>query len=392
MLRRMGQAARRLSANFDVLRLCAASAVLVSHAVLVTKGGTWWTAHATGPFVQIGNDAVAVFFVISGILVTQSWRGDPSMRRYLARRALRLMPALLVTVALSAFVVGTIVSQLTAASYLRTPGTWAYLLNGTLFLQPYQLPGVFTHIPDAGTVNGSLWTLRYEFLCYLLVPLVVALVTVTRRRVVVLALTVATTVIATATLTSHTGPFLDGIPWSFAGLPGAVGWDVVPLFMLLSYFLAGMCIQIWVPKVRLDGRLAALAVVVFIVFSQHPRLFPVSVVALAYAVGYLGLAARPFAQRLVALGDASYGIYVWGFVVEQLVVNAFGSRISAIGVFAIAMPVTWAIGILSWRLIEKPALRFKPRAPIRQDVRPRRAAVGAPDRDSLVAFPWLNTR
>ena len=391
MLRGMGQASRRLSANFDVLRLCAASAVLVSHAVLVTKGGTWWAAHATGPFVQIGNDAVAVFFVISGILVTQSWRGDPSMRRYLARRALRLMPALLVTVAFSALVVGTIVSQLTPSSYLRTPGTWAYLLNGTLFLQPYQLPGVFAHIPDAGTVNGSLWTLRYEFLCYLLVPLVVAIVTVTRQRAVLLAITAATTVIATATLTSHTGPFLDGIPWSFAGLPGAVGWDVVPLFTLLSYFLAGMCIQIWLPRVRFDGRFAALAVAVFIAFSQHPRLFPVSVAALAYAVGYFGLAARPVAQRLVALGDASYGIYVWGFVVEQFVVNAFGSRISAIGVFAIAMPATWAIGILSWRLIEKPALRFKPRAPKSEEVQPRRVAVGARDRDSLVAFPWLNT-
>lgn len=377
MLGAMGQAPRRLSANFDVLRLCAASAVLVSHAVLVTKGATWWTAHATGPFVQVGNDAVGVFFVISGILVTQSWRADPALRRYLARRALRLMPALLVTVAVSALVVGAIVSQLTPASYLRTPGTWAYLLNGTLFLQPYQLPGVFTHLPDAGTVNGSLWTLRYEFLCYLIVPLVVALVTVTRRRGVLLVLTAATTVIATATLDSHTGPFRDGIPWTFAGLPGAVGWDAVPLFMLMSYFLAGMCIQIWLPKLRLDGRLAALAVAAFIVFSQHPRLFPLSVAALAYAVGYFGIAARPLAGRLVALGDASYGIYVWGFVVEQLVVVALGRQVSAIVVFAIAMPVTWTIGILSWRLIEKPALRLKPRAPMGDGARPRRAAAAA---------------
>lgn len=327
--------------------------------------------------MQVGNDAVAVFFVISGILVTQSWRSDPGLRRYLARRALRLLPALLVTVVVTSLFVGTIVSQLTPASYLRTAGTWAYLLNGTLVLQPYQLPGVFTHLPDAGTVNGSLWTLRYEFLCYLIVPLVVALVTVTRRRAVLLAITAATTVVATATLTSHTGAFLDGIPWNFAGLPGAVGWDAVPLFMLLSYFLGGMCIQVWLPKARLDGRIAALAVPAFIVFSQHPRLFPLSVAALAYAVGYFGLTARPVAQRLVALGDASYGIYVWGFVVEQLVVSAFGSRISALGVFAIAMPITWAIGILSWRLIEKPALRFKPRAPMTEDAQPRRVAVGA---------------
>ena len=377
MLDGMSVGPRRRGSNFDVLRLCAASAVLVSHAVLVTTGGTWWTAHATGPFVQVGNDAVAVFFVISGILVTGSWRGDPSLRRYLARRALRLLPALLVTVAVSALVVGAVVSSLTPASYLRTGGAWAYLLNGTLFVQPNALPGVFTHLPEAGVVNGSLWTLRYEFLCYLMVPLIVALVTVARRRALVVVVAAATMLIATAVLDTHTGAFLDGIPVTIAGLPGAVGFTVVPLFMLMSYFIAGVVIQMYLPRLRFDGRLAALAVPAFIVFSQHPKFFALGVVALAYAVAYFGLAARPVGHRLVALGDASYGIYVWGFVVEQLVVLAFRSHISAIGVFAVAMPATWIIGILSWRMIEKPMLRFKPRAPKNEGTVRRRVAVEA---------------
>ena len=377
MLDGMSVGPRRRGSNFDVLRLCAASAVLVSHAVLVTTGATWWTAHATGPFVQVGNDAVAVFFVISGILVTGSWRGDPSLRRYLARRALRLLPALLVTVAVSALVVGAVVSSLTPASYLRTGGAWAYLLNGTLFVQPNALPGVFTHLPEAGVVNGSLWTLRYEFLCYLMVPLIVALVTVARRRALVVVVAAATMLIATAVLDTHTGAFRDGIPGTIAGLPGADGFPVVPLFMLMSYFIAGVVIQMYLPKLRFDGRLAALAVPAFIVFSQHPKFFALGVVALAYAVAYFGLAARPVGHRLVAFGDASYGIYVWGFVVEQLVVLAFRSHISAIGVFAVAMPATWIIGILSWRLIEKPMLRFKPRAPKNEGTVRRRVAVEA---------------
>lgn len=342
--------------NFDVLRLCAASAVVGSHAVLVTAGGTWWIAHAGGLFDQVGSDAVAVFFVVSGILVTESWRRDPAFRRYLARRGLRLLPALLVVVAVSALVVGALASRLTPASYLSTPGAWAYLLNATMVLQPYHLPGVFTHLPEADMVNGSLWTLRYEFLCYLVVPLVVALVTVTRRRATVLAIAAATALLASASL--------------------EMGWDwtVVPIFKLTSYFVAGMCIQMYVPKVRFDGRLAVLAAAAFIVLSQYPPLFPLSVVALAYAVGYFGLAARPVGRRLVALGDASYGIYLWGFVVEQLVVLAAGPQISAAGVFAIAMPITWTIGILSWRLIEKPALRFKPRAQVSASAAPRQLA------------------
>jgi peptidoglycan/LPS O-acetylase OafA/YrhL len=374
----MSAAAPHRGSNLDVLRLAAASAVILSHSMLVVVGGAWWAANPRNPFNQMGDDALAVFFVVSGILVTRSWCRDPHLGRYLSRRMLRLMPALLVAVAITTFMVGPITSALSPAAYFRAPGTWAYLLNGTLFFEPYQLPGVFAHLPEADAVNGSLWTLRYEFLCYLMVPLLVAAAAVLRHRAAVLVLGAATAALATWAITRHSDFVILGMdPWTISGGPGAAGWNAAPLFILTSYFMAGMCIQMWLSRIRFDSRAAALCVPLFIVSSQTPLLFALSAVTLAYPIAYFGLVARPMGRQLVAHGDASYGIYVWGFVVEQVVVLTLGPRLSAIGVFAIAMPISWVIGLLSWRLIERPALRFKPHARVSEARAPRRLAAEA---------------
>lgn len=365
--------AARLGSNFDLLRLGAAAAIVFSHSLLVVTEASSQARYTASPFHQIGDDALAVFFLVSGILVTQSWRRDPDLRRYLARRALRLMPALGVTVGLTCLVLGPIASQLSPVAYFRAPGTWSYLLNGTLFLQPYGLPGVFGHLPQAGMLNGSLWTLRYEFLCYLIVPLVLAAVTVMRSPVLALGVALVSVAVATSALATDSDYVLVGMnSMTIAGIPGAAGWNYAPLFELMSYFLAGMCIQICLSRIRFDVRIACVAVPLFVVCSQVPLLFPLSVITLAYPVAYFGLAARSLCGALVAYGDASYGIYVWGFVVEQFTVAYLGPHLSPLLVVAIAMPVSWTLGMLSWRLIEKPALRFKPRPATAQDAPTRR--------------------
>ena len=253
----MSAGTARRGSNFDLLRLAAASAVVFSHSQLVVAGEGWWVAHSTSAFPQFGDDAVAVFFVISGMLVTQSWLRDPHLVRYLTRRVLRVMPALVVTVAASCLVLGVIASELTPSAYLAAPGTWAYLVNTTLFFQMFNLPGVFTHLPLPCAINGSLWTLRYEFICYLAVPVLVAVVTVVRRRGAVLIIGATCAAIATLALTAHVDYVIAGAdPFTIAGLPGAAGWNLAPLFVLLTYFLAGMSIEMWQSRIRFDARVA----------------------------------------------------------------------------------------------------------------------------------------
>ena len=114
-----------------------------------------------------GHIGVAIFFVTSGFLVTESWRRRPGAGGYLLKRVLRIWPAFLMMIGLSVFVVGPIVTDRSLHSYFTSPQTWGYLLhNAVMSPITFLLPGVFRHQPLSG-VNGSLWTLPFEVLAYL---------------------------------------------------------------------------------------------------------------------------------------------------------------------------------------------------------------------------------
>lgn len=352
----------RAASNFDLIRLLAASAVVLSHSLVVVRGNAWWFAHPDDPLRELGDDAVAVFFVVSGFLVTQSWERDPNLPRYLGRRALRMVPGLLVAVVMTAFVLGLVTTATSPAAYLTHPGTWSYLLNGTLLVGIDQLPGVFSHIPLSGEVNGSLWTLRYEFLCYLLVPIAVTLAVRGRGRRTVVGMAVVAGVVGTILLTLQPQlPIVGADPFHAAGMLGESGFKITPLLNLAGFFLTGICFCLFRDRIRWHRGLAIACLPVFLVASQLPPLHIAAVLALAYGVLFVALRARPIGGRLTRRGDASYGVYLYGFPIEQTVVAVTGAIWYPV-VFVISLPLAYATGLLSWRLVERRALSHRPQA------------------------------
>src|SRR3954471_24573302 len=100
--------------NFDALRLVAALTILILHCWPITGQNTVPRLHGLG----LNAIAVMVFFSISGFLLAQSWSIEPHLGRFLAKRALRIYPALIVVLLLSAFVLGPAVTTLPLADYL----------------------------------------------------------------------------------------------------------------------------------------------------------------------------------------------------------------------------------------------------------------------------------
>src|ERR1700709_677548 len=155
----LGNRSRGRDNAFDVPRLLGAALVLVSHSFVLAG-----TAEPKLGRSSVGVLGVEIFFAISGFLVTASWLSDPRPRAFLGKRALRFLPALCVTVAVSGFVLGPLVTVLTPGSYLRAPGALSYVVDnvgavlsaGTVRDVSYSLPGVFTGNP-VDAVNGSLW-------------------------------------------------------------------------------------------------------------------------------------------------------------------------------------------------------------------------------------------
>ena len=153
--------------SFDWLRLLAA-AMVIHHHVYPLSGRAAPMFFAT----DYGALGVGIFFVISGYLVSGSLARSATLGDYLKKRLLRIEPGLMVALLVTALILGATVTTLPLGDYLTAPQVWLYVArNALLYPVDYALPGVFAANPFPAVVNGSLWTLRLEFSCYLLLAL-----------------------------------------------------------------------------------------------------------------------------------------------------------------------------------------------------------------------------
>jgi peptidoglycan/LPS O-acetylase OafA/YrhL len=158
---------KRGANNFDILRLIAALAVIIGHAYSIApqpplQDKVLSILH----FDYSGSLAVKFFFFLSGLLVTNSIILKPNTFQFLAKRVFRIFPGLLVCLLIAVLIVGPIFTQVSLAEYFSSAETWTYVTKN-FFLTDLQwkLTGVFSDSKYG--LNGSLWTLPYEVLCYI---------------------------------------------------------------------------------------------------------------------------------------------------------------------------------------------------------------------------------
>ncbi len=327
---------------FDLIRIVAALAVILHHSfnlsgrdVPSTDMGQW--------NVNLGHTAVGVFFVISGFLITMSWVRKPVASSFGVRRFTRIYPAFFVVVVLAAFVLGPVVTSLSLSEYF-SGRPLEYTVHNLLLDITYTLPGVFDSNPNKA-VNGSLWTIPYEVVAYIGV-LALGLIGVLNRRVIVVVLFIGALI-----------AFRLGVAARVLHLPldGVAGFSVEDGLPLASFFLAGMCLFLFeeaLPWTPLAGGLAAVGVAVGFVVGE-PILF---VVALSYLVIFLGMQRSSLAVAIRRAGDPSYGTYLYGFPVQQLLVMAGVTNVALLT--ASASVIALALGFVSWHLLEQPCIQL----------------------------------
>jgi len=329
--------------NFDALRLMAATMVVLGHSfILVAETPHVLLAHA------VSTIGVMVFFAISGYLITKSWMNDPHVLRFTWRRVRRIFPALILVVLVSVFAIGLALTPLGWREYLTHPHTTRYFGNAMLYIS-YSLPLVFANNIYPHAVNGSLWTLPVEVAMYALTPL---LVLFGRWRLALIA------VLGVAIWLGIHAIFGRPTPWVIAGTEF---WTAC---MLAPYFVAGALIARFRLERWLDARIGLVAVVALHIAPFDPILREGLLgIVLPYAVLAVGLRAWPAFRSAGRFGDASYGIYLWSFPVQQIAVHVMGATGGGWANFAVAMPVSLALGLLSWHLLEKRALAFRVQSP-----------------------------
>ena len=340
------------SNNFDALRLLAATAVIFSHAFLLSQGTE---AHEplkwlTGQTI-LGIVGVFVFFVISGYLVTQSSEATGSAWRFAAKRALRIWPGLALCILLCGFVLGPLLTQLSLREYLTTGGTWDFVLqNLMLNVEHNKLPGVrFTGYDAFGAiVDGPLWSLPCEVVMYAMVLVLGA------ARLLRLPMLLALLAVGLARLS------FDQAVNDFAQDRGFALRFAADTSWLLAFFVAGMLLYKLRQYPIFDGRVAlaaAVGLVASAAFGELVLLFPLFG---GYLILYLAQAAWLPPLPAARYGDLSYGLYIYGWPVEQTLLYATGGALPWWQLFPAALVMSAALAFLSWHLVEKRALRWKP--------------------------------
>ena len=341
-----GMAPSHRGNNFDFMRLVFASVVLLSHsAELVDGNRSREPLTALFHTISFGELGVDCFFILSGFLITASWERNPSILDFLRKRVFRIYPGYVVAFLISVYVVGAIGAD-NASAYWHGLRPLS-LLRQVALLQPPSTPATFTDWPYA-VVNGALWTINYEFACYLLVLVLGVSGLLARRRLPLLLWAVALLSFAAFRISRFHDPQTGAID----------GGHIVTMVRFLPMFLSGAFIyRSGLYRYAPSNWLIAVAVVVLLAGLSQKILAEIAVASVgAYLLvwfGHLRLHLGAFRR----MPDVSYGVYLYGWPLQKLVIASDLTR-NPVLVFVLSWGLALLAGFASWHLVERQGLQI----------------------------------
>lgn len=328
-------------AGFDYMRVALALSVIFVHAGLISYGTHAPAGKGPWAVLNVPRDCIVpLFFALSGFLVAGSLDRSRTLFSFFGLRVLRIAPALSVEVAISAFVVGPLLTTLPLGQYFSDPLFFSYL-NNIIGDIHYRLPGLFEQNPIP-LVNGQLWTVPYELVCY-----------VTLAAVAVAGLFKSRTGMVGLVALLYGAEILNTLFRPNADFHGVTGSIAV------GAFIAGLVVYRFRDSLPWSFRLfaASVAAVALCVYAV-PNGERFIALPVAYMSAYLGLLDPP-RNRLISSGDYSYGIYLYGFPVQQMVCTLLPGYREWYFNLAFALPIIIAIAVFSWWVVEKPTLSLR---------------------------------
>lgn len=325
--------------SLNFIRFFLAALVILGHAYPVALGETSRVEFVAGM-------AVNLFFCISGFLILASAQ-RVGLLSYIWRRFLRIFPGYWVSLLFIVFICVPIAYFLGQSKFIWDSGqSMGYLVNNfDLHNLQYEMDGVLEGNPYHAW-NGSAWTLWYEFIAYLcLIPLAYTPWVRKYQKI---------TVTVSFLLSLMMFPLLSYVDattnmyWTFARL--------VPMF------LAGSLIYVWGDYIKVRTVPVVAAVILTVVIHFFNNIYFMNSMQLLFAYGILGLAGV-LKIYWGYVNDLSYGVYIYAFPVQQLLVSAGSSSLGILANSALTLIISMGLAYLSWNFVEKPAMGLKKLVP-----------------------------
>ena len=336
----------RNSNNFDFLRLFAASLVLIAHSSPVSGNVLPYDPFGEILGTNMGHLGVVIFFIISGFLIAYSWSKKQNVLNFFIARVLRIYPAVIAIVLLSVFVLGPLITSKTINEYFSSNTTSQYIQNVTVFRMYYYLPGVFEYHPlDA--INSSLWTLPYEFTCYIFLMLF-GILTIFKNKLFLLSFFVFL-----ISINSFYSSEIDEIVIPFLGI------DFKTFYPLFLYFICGTVFFYFKNYIKLNILGLISAVFILYYFQSFSILFYIKFILLTYIILTIAFYKPLSLNKIGKYGDFSYGIYLYAFPVQQLIFYFSSTKLSIITMVILSILFTLPFAVFSWFIIEKPAMGLR---------------------------------
>lgn len=320
------------SNNLNLVKFIAALFVIISHAYPLCKGAEYndILSDLSRNSIAFGSLAVAIFFMSSGFFVTKSLLKSKDSKKYLHNRFIRIFPPLWFTLLVCILVCGLFFSTYNLGKYFLSIDFLKYCLNFIL-IPIHNLPGVFMNNIYPGVVNGPLWTLPIEFVCYLVLLLAYKLNLVNKKSYKYVALLVIVAFVG-----------INLIPLSIKGY-------IQPCFL----FFWGSFYWIYRDKITMNNTYFLISLVAFVLLIVLGYGQVASFLFVPYLTLYIAFCLPQCNNRLASLGNLSYDIYLCGWPIQQMIISLFGGSMLVGMNILISIPLSILVGYITYSLVEK---------------------------------------
>ena len=333
--------------NFNLLRLILAAMVILAHSAELIDGNRN-REPLTSLFhtLTLGEVAVDGFFLLSGYLILQSWILDPNAIRYLKKRVLRIYPGFIVATLVCTFIVGPLGAH--AQAYFNQLSLLK-MIKYMLMLMPTPTPPVFQGQPYP-LVCSAMWTIAYEFRCYLLV-VILGRCGVLNKRASWLWLAAGLLLLSL---------FQDPLNHVQVLRLNILIGNAFQSARLTSLFLVGGCFYLYRERISYSqkGVMVAGTVLIASLFWVSTSKIGIATAG-AYLLLTIAFSRAPWFDRLKSRTDISYGLYLYGWPVQKLL-YWYIPTITPWVLFPFSLVIAALCGWISWKLVEQPFLRLKP--------------------------------